>query len=82
MIAYLSSLRSVPRKHLSDRQQYDVDSLVWCAEKCEDEDVVQAVSHCPLGEVFRLRRGSYGVRKLLNMAHPRNLYNVLMLDCP
>jgi hypothetical protein len=36
---YLSNLRSVPYKHHSGRQQYDLDSLTFVAEECEEEVV-------------------------------------------
>jgi hypothetical protein len=54
IISYLSSLRSVPYKHLCECQQYDMDSLTLVAEVCNHEEVVQSVVHGPLCLVFRL----------------------------
>jgi hypothetical protein len=62
IISYLPSLRQA---HL---KQHDVESLTLAAEQCDNEEVVQSVSHVPLGEVFRPRCDSYGVGRLSGMA--------------
>jgi hypothetical protein len=72
IISYLSSLRSVPYKHLPGRQQYDVDSLNLVAEERDGEEVVQSVSPDPLGVGFRLQCESYGVGRLSGIAYPSN----------
>jgi hypothetical protein len=72
IMPYLSSLRSVPYKHLSGRQQYDVGSLTWVAEECDYIEVVQSVFRGPLGEVSRPWCYSYGVGRLSGIACPSN----------
>jgi hypothetical protein len=51
IISYLSSLRSVPYKHLSGHQQYNMNLLTLVAEVCDDKEMVQSVVRDPLGLV-------------------------------
>jgi hypothetical protein len=72
IISNLSSLRSVPCKYLSGRQQGEVESLTSAGEECNEEETVQSVSHGPLSEVFRPRCDIYDVGRLSGIAYPNN----------
>jgi hypothetical protein len=50
-VPHLSSFSPVPYKQLSGRQQYEVESLTLDGEVCDEEEVVQAVSHNSPGTV-------------------------------